>query len=173
MTSFGFSAASLLGLQAAVVFLICYAMVSDFTRLRIPNWIPAALVALFLAYAALRLDLAALGSHLLLAGIVFAVGLASFILRLVGGGDVKLITALALWAGPSHGADLLIWTTLGGGLMAAGLLMLRASTQARMLMPTAAPFARIRTLAERGVCPYGLAIGTGALVALQPMFQSV
>jgi prepilin peptidase CpaA len=171
MSSMQFSAAILLCLQAAFVFCVCYAIVSDFTRLRIANWIPAALAALFLVYAVLRLDLSTFKDHVLLAGIVFVVGFASFVFGWIGGGDVKLLTALTLWAGPSHGADLLIMTTLGGGLMAFALLLLRNSAQARLLMPTAAPFRRIRSFAERGVCPYGLAMGAAALVSLQPMFM--
>jgi len=172
MSGWGISAATLLCIQAAFVFCICYAIVSDFRRLRIANWIPATLMALFLAYAVLRLDVSTFKDHLILAGIVFALGFISFALGWVGGGDVKLLTVLTLWAGPSYGPDLLILTTLGGGLMAFALLLLRNSTQARVLMPTAAPFRRICSFAERGVCPYGLAMGIAALVSLQPMFMS-
>jgi prepilin peptidase CpaA len=172
MSSWGISAATLLCVQAAFVFCICYAIVSDFTRLTIANWIPATLAALFLVYAVLRLDLSTVKDHLVLAGIIFAFGFVSFVFGWIGGGDVKLLTALTLWAGPSYGPDLLILTTLGGGLMAFALLLLRNSTQARILMPTAAPFRRIRSFAERGVCPYGLAMGAAALVSLQPMFMS-
>jgi prepilin peptidase CpaA len=172
MSSFGISAATLLCVQVAFVFCICYAIVSDFTRLRIANWIPATLTALFLVYALLKFDVFTFKDHLVLAGIVFALGFVSFVFGWIGGGDVKLLTALTLWAGPSHGPDLLILTTLGGGLMAFALLLLRNSTQARLLMPAAAPFRRIRSFAERGVCPYGLAMGAAALVSLQPMFLS-
>jgi prepilin peptidase CpaA len=172
MSPLEMSAATLLCIQAAFVFCICYAIVSDFTRLRIANWIPATLVGLFLVYAVLRLNLSAFKAHLMLAGMVFVFGFVSFIAGWIGGGDVKLLTALTLWAGPSHGPDLLIMTTLGGGVMAFALLLLRNSEQARMLMPVAAPFRRIRSFAERGVCPYGLAMGLAALVSLQPMFMA-
>ncbi len=172
MSGWGIGAVALLCVQAAFVFCVCYAIVSDFTHLRIANWIPATLVALFLVYATLRLDLSTFKAHLVLAAIVFALGFVSFIVGWIGGGDVKLLTALTLWAGPSHGPELLVMTTLGGGLMAFVLILLRNSTQARMLMPTAAPFRRIRSFAERGVCPYGLAMGAAALVSLQPMFMS-
>ena len=118
MSGLEISAATLLCIQAAFVFCVCYAIVSDFTRLRIANWIPATLTALFLVYAVLRLDLSAFKDHLILAGIVFVVGFVSFVAGWIGGGDVKLLTALTLWAGPSHGPDLLIMTTLGGGVMA-------------------------------------------------------
>lgn len=171
MSSIEISAATLTCVQAAFVFCVCYAIVSDFTRLRIANWIPATLTVLFLIYAVLRLDVSTFKDHLMLAGIVFVAGFVSFVLGWIGGGDVKLLTALTLWAGPSYGPDLLIMTTLGGGLMAFALLLLRNSAQARMLMPTAAPFRRIRSFAERGVCPYGLAMGAAALVSLQPMFM--
>lgn len=171
MSSLVVGAALLMCVQAAFVFCVCYAIVSDFTRLRIANWIPATLTALFLIYAAIKLDLPTFKDHLILAAVVFLIGFVSFVSGWIGGGDVKLLTALTLWAGPSHGPDLLIMTTLGGGLMAFALLLLRNSAQARMLMPTAAPFRRIRSFAERGVCPYGLAMGAAALVSLQPIFM--
>lgn len=172
MSDWGIAAVALSCVQAAFVFCVCSAIVSDFTRLRIANWIPATLVALFLVYAALRLDLSTLKEHAVLAGLVFALGFISFMVGWIGGGDVKLLTALTLWAGPSHGPELLVMTTLAGGLMAFVLILLRSSCQARELMPTAAPFRRIRSFAERGVCPYGLAMGAAALVSLQPMFLS-
>jgi prepilin peptidase CpaA len=172
MSNFTITTAVLFCIQAMFVLCICYAIVSDFTRLRIDNWIPATLVSLFVAYAALRLSWAAVSGHVVVALVVFALGFASFILGFIGGGDVKLLTALALWAGPAHGPDLLVATTIGGGIMAATLLYLRHSADARQSLPKSAPFQRIRAFAERGVCPYGLAMGTGALIALYPMFQS-
>jgi Flp pilus assembly protein protease CpaA len=53
---------------------------------------------------------------------VFLVGLALFARQLIGGGDVKLLAAVSLWAGPEHFVLFLLLTTLMGGAL--GLLTL-------------------------------------------------
>src|SRR5262245_1662757 len=104
-------------LQAAYAFCICYAIVSDFTRLRIPNWIPLALTAAFVVYAVLALDQAAILDRVLLSACVFLVGLGLFAAKWLGGGDVKLLAAIALWTGlESMAPFLMLMSALGAGL---------------------------------------------------------
>ena len=69
-----------------------------------PSWLPVACCA----------GLAASGIALL----ALCVGIAVWQLGWLGGGDVKLIAALSLWAGPSHLAGLLLAIALGGGVLA-------------------------------------------------------
>ena len=57
--------------------------------------------------------LAALG----LAAAVFVVGLGLFARELIGGGDVKLLAALSLWAGPEQFVWFMLVTTLAGGVL--------------------------------------------------------
>jgi Flp pilus assembly protein protease CpaA len=48
-----------------------------------------------------------------------------FARRLIGGGDVKLIAAMTLWAGPDHLALFALVTSLAGGGLALGSLWYR------------------------------------------------
>ena len=84
-------------LVGAMIGLACY----DVVTFRIPNWANLGLVAAFPVFA----GAAALSGvdvfwleHLGAAAIVFAVGLGMFFARTLGGGDVKLLSAAALWS---------------------------------------------------------------------------
>ena len=154
--------ASIWGAFAA---LVLSAMWLDARHYRIPNWISLGLVVLFLPMVGL---IAALpdGTHVLAALAVFVVAAAAFFAGLFGGGDVKFLAAVALWAG---GAKLplllLIMAGLGGVLglvtLATGWLMVAAPPLAARL-----PLGALRRWAGEGRVPYGLAIGAAALVAV-------
>jgi prepilin peptidase CpaA len=79
----------------------------------------------------------------------------------MGGGDVKLLTAATLWAGPGGTPTLLIITAVLGGLLTLALLSplaLRA-----VFAPSAAASA-----AKRMPVPYGVAIAGAALIVTIP-----
>jgi prepilin peptidase CpaA len=99
------------------------AAIEDFRRLIIPNMLPIMLVALWPIYFAAVAPsfygaLAAMGC----AVAVFIGGAILFSRGLLGGGDVKLLSAATLWAGPSGTLDLLLWTGVLGGALALFLL---------------------------------------------------
>lgn len=131
--------------------LLLLAAFSDGRRYEIPNWLTAG-VALTAAVSFLRpsTDLAFLALHLGAALLILIIGFALFAKDLFGGGDVKLLTALALWTGFADLPRLLLVTTLAGGLLALGMLIWR----------------RLR-LASGGVIdqrlPYGIAIAAGGI----------
>jgi prepilin peptidase CpaA len=85
---------------------------------------------------------------------VLAGGTALFAAGLVGGGDVKLAAAVAVWVGTGALSEFLVVTTLAGGLLA--LAMLPAQLWRRL---------RGHGQAGRGV-PYGVAIVAAALWTL-------
>jgi prepilin peptidase CpaA len=89
----------------------------DLRERRIPNRLTAGLALLYpiyvLASPATVPWLAALG----LAAVMFLIGLALFARELIGGGDVKLIAAVSLWAGPEHFVPFMLLTTLTGGVL--------------------------------------------------------
>ncbi len=103
--------------------LLVIAAVGDWRRYLIPNWISLAILALypFFVLSSNLLDppWAAVPwlASLLVATIVFVLLAILFALNKLGGGDVKLISALALWAGPGLIAGFLIVTSLAGGLL--------------------------------------------------------
>ena len=68
----------------------------DLRMLRIPNVLPAATFLLFIALAVVAPPPDLVG-RLAGAGAVFAIGFLGFALRMVGGGDVKMLPALMLF----------------------------------------------------------------------------
>src|SRR6185503_568446 len=78
------------------------AVVIDVISYRIPNMLVLALVALFLILAGLNwndVDWFEWLGHFAAAILVFGVGILLYALRQMGAGDVKLLSAVALWAG--------------------------------------------------------------------------
>jgi prepilin peptidase CpaA len=99
------------------------AAIEDFRRLIIPNLLPIILCVLwpvyFVAAPSLTGGLAALGC----AVAVFLVGAVLFARGFLGGGDVKLLAAATLWAGPTDTPALLVLIGVLGGALALFLLM--------------------------------------------------
>jgi len=148
------------------------AAIEDFRRLVIPNLLPILLCALWPFYFAAAPSvygaLAAIGCALA----VFIVGAVLFARGYLGGGDVKLLSAATLWAGPAGTPELLMLTGVLGGALALFLLMpfgmhLAAAARGMLGQP---PIATERGLAMP--VPYGVAIASAALiVTLHPYFD--
>jgi prepilin peptidase CpaA len=103
--------------------------VTDLKSRRLPNWL-----TLSSAAGAFGFFLARDGWHGLawsMGG--WAVGLAMFlpffVLRGIGGGDVKLVAALGAWFGPSSAAWLALYTALAGGPLAIAVSLSRGYTR--------------------------------------------
>jgi prepilin peptidase CpaA len=112
--------ATLAGFGALLVAACC----SDVLKLRIPNAIPLGLVLLFGLEVLLGGIAAPLG-HLQAMLLALAILVPLFGLNMLGGGDVKLLTAVALWLGMSKLALLLISVGIVGGVFALVWLPLR------------------------------------------------
>jgi|SRR5215510_4068582 len=161
----------LLGFQILFVFCMCYAVVSDFRELLIPNWIIVTLIAAFPFFAVLHLQPQTALWHILIALVVLAFTTVFFTLNWLGGGDVKLMTGAALWAGPKHIAMFLLATSALGFLIAIVLLGLRSyGNLIAAVLPDNSLLRRLQTLAQEGQCPYGAAIGVAGIVAVHRMF---
>ena len=157
----------LFGFQTLFVFCMCYAVVSDFRELLIPNWIIVTLVAAFPPFALLYLEPTDFLWHVLVASVVLAFTTAFFMANWIGGGDVKLMAGAALWAGPQHVASFLLVMSALGLLLALVLLGLRTyGVVAVRLLPNNFLLRRMLVLAHEGQCPYGVAIGAAALVTV-------
>lgn len=139
----------------------------DLTRYIIPNWMSAVLLAL---YPAMLLSTPALPEgfsvwvSLLVFLVVFAIGIAVFALKWMGGGDVKLLAVLALWTGKEAVAELFIYTGMLGGVMA--LALLTARPLAGRMVPVEKAERIPRVLRHREPLPYGLAITAAFLIIL-------
>jgi prepilin peptidase CpaA len=97
----------------------------DVLKLRIPNLIPLALVLLFALQLLIGPGVPAPLDHLLAMGLALVVLLPLFALNMLGGGDVKLLAAVALWLGKEQLAALLILVGIVGGLFALCWLAMR------------------------------------------------
>jgi prepilin peptidase CpaA len=92
--------------------------------------------------------------HLAVAAGVFALLAVAFYAGMMGGGDVKLAAALALWFSPPSTVKFLVWMSLAGGVLTIGVVALH----------------RARGRTGRPEIPYGVAIAVGGLAILAQHF---
>ncbi len=97
--------------------LVALAAAWDVFSRRIPNLLPLIIAALYFAQAIYVQAWTDIPWHLLTGFGVLAVGIVIFALKLIGGGDVKLLAALSLWAGPDNIILLLLVTCIAGGVL--------------------------------------------------------
>jgi len=97
--------------------LLCWAAISDISRFIIPNAICLGIIELFPAYVLAAPSPVDWVGHIAIASIMFGIGYVFFILRLTGGGDVKMLVAASLWAGPSLILPFLIVVAMAGGVL--------------------------------------------------------
>jgi prepilin peptidase CpaA len=139
----------------------------DFFTLTIPNPIVYGLVAGFLLLGLLAAGDVAWLSHLGAGLIVFAFGVILFRFHLLGGGDVKLYAASALWLGLGELPLFVVCVAVLGLGLALALLVLRPVLSFLLMRLSMAGTIWPRSLAPGSGVPYGMAIAGGAvLVAL-------
>jgi prepilin peptidase CpaA len=146
--------------------LLCIAAAFDCWKFIIPNAITVALIALFVITARLLpYDMTWRDwlSHVGAAVAVLAGGAVLFAFNRMGGGDVKLMTAVAFWAGFEHLADLLLYIALAGGALAIGLIIVRRVLFGLMTAASLTKLAVPRMLLSGEPVPYGLAIAPSAI----------
>lgn len=142
---------------------------SDYKGFKIPNYISLIIIGAFAAaFMVLYFTgqagvvFSSLSSHLLAALVVFAATLAMFAARILGAGDSKLATAVALWLGFPGLAAFLFYMTLAGGLLAGATILMRKYKPFQHVKDGTWP-ARAQAGADK--LPYGIAIALGALAA--------
>ncbi|MGN3975050.1 A24 family peptidase [Tsuneonella sp. SYSU-LHT278] len=107
------------GLLLALAIALVVAAFTDWRRRQIDNWLNAAIALTApLYWWASGLDLwPGIAIQLGIGIAAFAVFAAMFAMKWMGGGDVKLLTALALWIEPERFLQLLVMMALVGGLL--------------------------------------------------------
>lgn len=146
--------------------LMVLAALEDLRRLMIPNALTLSLCVLWPLYALAMPTLASVLGSLACALAVFLVGALLFSRGFIGGGDVKLLAAATLWAGPAGVLPLLVATGVFGGMLALFLLMppgAQLATLARVKLGPAD--ASAKTGASTPV-PYGIAIAAAAMIVV-------
>ncbi len=92
--------------------------------------------------------------QLAVAAAVFVLLALAFYAGMMGGGDVKLAAAVALWLAPPDTLRFLVFMSLAGGVLTVALLIAH----------------RLRSRPGRPEIPYGVAIAVGALAILAQRF---
>jgi prepilin peptidase CpaA len=145
------------------------AALSDAASYLIPNRYPVAVAVAFFAYCSDQPASTFLYGAVVAAG-VFAAGVLLFERGMLGGGDVKLLTASAAWAGFDQLVLLLFVTSICGGLLA----LMRLSPL-QFLSPAHTDGASLGSdlrskLRER--IPYGVAIAIGGIAVALARFSA-
>ncbi len=147
--------------------LLGLAVVTDLEELRIPNRICLLIALLYPVYALASPEpVNWLGAIAVAAG-VFVIGLIPFCTGVMGGGDVKLLAATALWAGPNLIGSFLLLTTLAGGALALVMVTRCRFTVASVFDAVGATDLRDAVLGR--AIPYGAAIAAGAYMTIGPV----
>ncbi|MFY9287236.1 MAG: prepilin peptidase [Alphaproteobacteria bacterium] len=150
-------------LLAAAAVLVA-AAINDARSYRIPNILCAALLILFPLFVMTAPRPVEWDQHLMVFGLVLVSGFVMFIGNLAGAGDIKLMAAAGLWAGPHLVAVFLIVTAIAGGLLA---LVMAFLTYARNFSGKQAV-----ALAKVPI-PYGIAIAIGGLSTIYMLSQPI
>jgi prepilin peptidase CpaA len=144
---------------------MAYAAAIDLLTMRIPNGVSLGTAAAFLVVATIAgMPVQEVLVHLVVGAGVLIAGMALFSLRLVGGGDAKLLAAASLWIGYDQLLPYLVYVTIFGGVLALLMLAYRQTPAGALPLPDWA----VRLHKPRSGMPYGLAIAAGAL-AVYPM----
>lgn len=158
----------------ALVALVVVAAVIDFRSRRIPNALTLPAIGAGLLLAAFGGSLTYFVTTIGTAALVFAAGLLLYSTGVLGGGDGKLLTAVAALGGAGFFAEFLVWTSIAG--VTGSLIVLAAKRALLPLMSrvtrSSLQFLRFGFSAEPLVpegghrIPYGVVIAAGAIAAV-------
>jgi prepilin peptidase CpaA len=135
--------------------LIALSAMIDVRKFEIPDTISILVAVLALVYGLTQPRFPWL-SHLIAPILVFLAGLFAFARGWFGGGDVKLLTAISVWAGLGGLPTLIVAIAAAGGVLT--LLLLSARRIARR-----EPSEKPDLLAPNGPTPYAVAMLAGVV----------
>ena len=146
---------------ACFVSLVLVAAASDIAMYRIPNIVILMIIALYPIYV-----IAAPGEQewlwsLGIFALTIAIGIPLAHFRIFGGGDMKLLAVILLWAGPALASPALVLSVLAGGLIS--ILML---TKVRFVIAGALASIGRESLGKMFLAknmPYGVGLAFGGV----------
>lgn len=149
--------------------LILFVFYTDFVYFIIPNWLNLSIFFLcpfgFLFQEHMPSYLSSIIAFTI---IFFGVGTFFFLVNNFGGGDWKMLSALAPWLGVLKLLDFFIIMSLVGGVEIVVVLFLRK------LIPENSRLrkqGKMRRILRKKEIPYGIAIATAAIICLIPVFH--
>jgi prepilin peptidase CpaA len=151
--------------------LLVGAALHDVAVRTVPNWVAVALLPVGAVARYLDGDLL-LGFGV--AAVVFAFAAFLWLRGWMGGGDTKLLGAVALVAPPNRMPELLLMTALCGGVLALFYLVMsfvvkRPAGGRRQTLLARLAKAECWRLSRRGPLPYAVAIAGGSILSLSPL----
>ncbi len=152
-------------LKLIFVGLVITCAINDFRSLTIPNKIILIMLALFPLAALIAPDHFPVINHLMAAGLIFIISYILFVLKLMGGGDTKMMTVVGLWLGLNNLSSFVVIMAITGGLLACISLILKKNK--KLLPKNSKPnswFDQLKN--DKSVVPYGIAIALGAILTI-------
>ncbi|MPY75590.1 MAG: hypothetical protein GEU87_15170 [Alphaproteobacteria bacterium] len=153
LASFGLPLTVQATILLAAAGIVTWAAISDLRTNIIPNSANVGLFVLWTAWVISGAD-AAVWYSLGIGAAAFLVGAVLFHFGQMGGGDVKFLTVLCIWAGPAEALPFLLHVAFAGGVLTLAWIV-----NGHFVAPALGRF--IHTDAKR-VVPYGVAIAAGA-----------
>ena len=147
-----------------VALILLTLMYFDLSNRALPNrWVAFYAVLSLPFLFQLNSGLSHFGVHALIALATFLVTLILYVLHWLGGGDVKLWTAVMFWAGPNLALSVVIITILSGGIL--GVFGWLAALRLRCNPNTFGRGVLRLISSDRGV-PYGVALSISGLFVI-------
>ena len=142
-------------LLALLAIILVAAAIIDIRTFTISNRLNLAVALLApLYWVSIGMGLPEIGMQVAVAIGVFVLLAIAFYLRMMGGGDVKLASAIALWFAPQGTLRFLIYMSVAGGVLTLAVVGLH----------------KLRKKEGKPEIPYGVAIAFGALTILTQRF---
>lgn len=141
--------------------LLVWAAIEDMRRRVIENWISLSVAGLYPLFLLTSPTLPHWPISIAIAVATLSVGFLLFTGNLMGGGDAKLMAAVALWAGQGLFLMFLFVMTIAGGVLAIAML----------LRQRFAPALATGKTETSPTLPYGVAITIGGLVVAFGLFS--
>lgn len=146
------------GLLCALAIALLVAAVTDWRRRQIDNWLNAAIaLGAPIFWIATGMGWIDIGFQIAIAAVMFLLLLGLFAAGWMGGGDVKLLTALALWIHPVRFVELLVIMSVAGGVLTLVMLV----------------WSRVQGKRGKIAVPYGIAISFAGLSVLAGQYVPI
>lgn len=165
--------------QILVALVVSAAAATDLRSRRIPNWLTLSGIIAGVSVNWAVSGLSGLRSSLTGLALAFGVYFALYCLRAMGAGDVKLMAAVGAIVGPANWIEILIATSLAGGVLALVLMIWKGRAKQTLwnayfiggeLIHLRAPFERGEHLDVKNPSalrmPHGVAIAAGTVACL-------
>lgn len=145
----------------AFIALLGWAAYSDLRAFIIPNRLSLAMAVLYPAHVIASPVHVDWTGDLMVGAIVLGMGFAMFAMRVAGGGDVKLLSVVALWAGTQNILLTVLVMGLAGGMLSVFVLVRLRFADARSGQDSG--FVQWFGQAMKTNVAYGLSIAMGGL----------